>query len=419
MKILVSALAAASVQVLALALAAPAFAAEPDGLTLPPGFHATVVGDLGNAVRHMAFRDANTLYVSTDRPAKDAPNVGIIAVHLGKDHKIDGTPQHFSTVDNGTSIVFHDGALYAASATTIYRFKFAGKELVPTAAPETIVDAIPRRSAVAFDPKGGMYVAVGGSGNMCVSPDAPKGSIPVGLKPCPDMPTRSGIWRFDGAKTGQKFLEGEHYATGIRDLNAVAWKPGVGLYAVVYGRDATAKNWPDKMSAADELNIADEMFLVGKDTDMGWPYTYWDRAKKQRLMALEYGGDAKTPVTDMQYAVPVATFTAHVAPQDVTFYTASQFPAEYRGGAFIPFHGPGGDDTATNDEGYSVGFVPMDKNGKAGTPKMFADGFAGAKENRNGKKANFRPTGVTVGPDGALYVSDSQKGRIWRITYGK
>ena len=415
MKILVTALAASSM----LALAAPAFAAEPDGLTLPPGFHATVVGDFGNAVRHMAFRDASTLYVSTDRPSKDAANAGIIAVRLGKDHKIAGEPQHFSTVDNGTSILFHDGALYAGSADTIYRFKFAGKELVPTAAPETVVSNIPRRSAVAFDNKGQMYVAVGGSGNMCVDPGAPKGSIPVGINPCPDMNTRAGIWRFDGAKPGQKFQEGEHFATGIRDLNTIAWKPGVGLYTVMYGRDATEKNWPNLVSAADGNNIADEMFLVGKDADMGWPYTYWDGAKKVRLKAPEYGGDGKTVVTDMKYATPVAAFTAHVAPQDVAFYTASQFPAEYRGGAFIAFHGAGGDDTGTNDVGYSVAFVPVDKSGKAGTPKLFADGFAGGKENRNGKKANFRPTGVTVGPDGSLYVSDSQKGRIWRISYGK
>ena len=413
MKLLMTALAAASVAAL------PAFAAEPDGLVLPPGFHATLVGDLGNAVRHMAFRDAGTLYVSTDRPTRDAPDAGIIAVRLGKDHKIEGEPQHFSSVDNGTSILFHDGALYAGSASAIYRFKFAGKELVPSAAPEVMVDNIPRRSAVAFDNKGMMYVAVGGSGNMCVDPNAPKGSIPVGINPCPDMNTRSGIWRFDGAKPGQKFLEGEHFASGIRDLNAMAWKPGVGLYTVMYGRDATEKNWPDLVSAADGLNIADEMFLVGKDTNMGWPYTYWDGAKKVRLTAPEYGGDGKSVVSDLKYAVPVAAFTAHVAPQDLAFYTASQFPAPYRGGAFIAFHGAGGDDTAVGDVGYSVVFVPLNKSGKAGTPKVFADGFAGPKENRNGKKANFRPTGVTVGPDGALYIADSQKGRIWRIAYGK
>ena len=413
MKIRISILAASSL----VALTAPVFAAEPDGLVLPPGFHATVVGDLGNAVRHMAFRDASTLYVSTDRPAKDAPDVGIIAVHLNKDHKVDGAPQHFSQVDNGTSILFHDGALYAASADTIYRFKFTGKELVPSAAPETIVSKIPRRSAVTFDPKGAMYVAVGGSGNMCVDPNAPKGSIPVGINPCPDMNVRAGIWKFDGNKTDQTFLSGEHFASGIRDLNALAWKPGVGLYAVNYGRDATEKNWPDMVSNADGLAIADEMHLVGKDTDMGWPYTYWDLKRKVRLKAPEYGGDNKTVVTDMKYSVPVAAFTAHVAPQDVAFYTASQFPAEYRGGAFIPFHGAGGPDTNGHDMGYSVGFVPFDKSGKAGTPKVFADGFAGGDDQRDGKKANFRPTGVAVGPDGALYISDSVKGRIWRVTY--
>ena len=413
MKILGTVLAASSM----LALIAPVFAAEPDGLVLPPGFHATVVGDLGNAVRHIAVRDNNTLYVSTQRPAKDSANAGIVAVHLGKDHKIDGQPQHFSQVDNGTSIVFHDGALYASSADAIYRFKISGKELVPTAAPETIVSNVPGRSAVAFDPKGGMYVAVRSSGNFCVDPKAPKDATPVGLNPCPDMNSRAGIWKFDGAKTGQKFQDGEHFAWGIRDMNALAWKPGVGLYMLHYGRDDSTKTWPNLIPTADEKNIADEMFLVGKDTDFGWPYTYWDLARKQRIKSPEYGGDGKTVVTDIKYAVPVAAFTAHVAPQDITFYNGAQFPSQYRGGAFIPFHGSGGPD-ADQDLGFSVGFVPVDKTGKAGTPKVFIDGFDGGKENRSGRKAAFRPSSVAVAPDGSLYVADSQKGRIWRVTYG-
>ena len=116
--------------------------------------------------------------------------------------------------------------------------------------------------------------------------------------------------------------------------------------------------------------------------------------------------------------MPVAAFPAHVAPMDIAFYDAAKFPAPYRGGAFIAFHGAGGGDPNGHDDGYNVMFVPIDKSGKAGAPQVFADGFAGTtREDKNGKKAAYRPVGVTVGPDGALYVSESQKGRIWRIAY--
>jgi glucose/arabinose dehydrogenase len=398
----------------------PAAAAEPDGLILPPGFHATVVAEgLGEFTRHMAFRDASHLYVSTEPQTKDAANQGIMALHLDAKHHAD-TLAHFSTIHNGTAIAVYKGALYTSSPNTLYRFKLSGKELVPTSKPEIVIDGIPGRAALAFDGKGGLYLAVGGGGNTCVPKDTPRNAQAKGLMPCPDMATRAGVWRFDAAKTGQKFSDGEHFATGIRDPNALAWsKNGKSLYAVNYGRDGTEKVWPALVSAEDGAHISDEMFKVIKDTDMGWPYTYYDSAKHVRLAQPEYGGDGKTEVTDSKYAVPVAAFPAHVAPMDIAFYDAAKFPAPYRGGAFIAFHGAGGGDPNGHDDGYNVMFVPIDESGKAGAPQVFADGFAGAtREAKNGKRAQYRPVGVTVGPDGALYILESQKGRIWRVAYG-
>jgi glucose/arabinose dehydrogenase len=64
-------------------------------------------------------------------------------------------------------------------------------------------------------------------------------------------------------------------------------------------------------------------------------------------------------------------------------------------------------------------FVPFDRNGKAGEPTVFADGFAAFQSSgTTPPRAAYRPIGIAQAPDGALYVSDSQKGRIWRIAYG-
>jgi glucose/arabinose dehydrogenase len=63
--------------------------------------------------------------------------------------------------------------------------------------------------------------------------------------------------------------------------------------------------------------------------------------------------------------------------------------------------------------------MPFDSKGTAGTPEVFADGFAGAgPDARNVDTAIYRPVGAAVGPDGALYIAEGQKGRIWRIAYG-
>ena len=407
---------AAAATLLALA-AGSANAAEPDNLKLPPGFHATIVAEgLGEAARHMAFRDASHLYVSTERQTKDAPNVGIIALHLNAKHVADKT-EHFSDIDNGTAIAVYRNALYTSSANTIYRFALKGGELAPKSAPEAIVTNVPGRAAIAFDDKNNLFVAIGGGGNVCAPPGTPRTAKSVGPTPCPILETRAGVWRFDAMKPGQAWSDGEHYATGIRDTNALAFERGA-LYAVLYGRDQAEKAYPEIITPEAGAHVADEMFKVEKGTDMGWPYTHYDSALKIRLAAPEYGGDGKTPGTDAKYAVPVAAFPAHVAPMDVAFYNAKQFPMEFRGGAFIAFHGAGGNDPNGHDDGYNVMFVPFGKDGAAQMPMVFADGFAGpTREDKNGKKALYRPVGVTVGPDGALYVSESQKGRIWRIAY--
>lgn len=405
-----------------------AVADAPDDLTLPAGFHATVVADGLGPVRHLAVRGNGDIYLSTlDR--------GIFALHLDTDHKADQI-EHFGAVEGGTGILFYQGDLYATNATGVFRFAFDNnKELVPERIPQNIVEGMPLRDtgfnrenrSLAADGKGDLFVGVGGSANLCVARNSPGAappgapntqstSAPVGAKPCPDLTGRSGVWRFSADKLNQKFpADGEQVATGIRDMDALAWSPTDGyLYGIMHARDDSNRYWPNIVSAADDDNIADEMHRITKNTNFGWPYTYYDGVRKLRLIAPEYGGDGKTQPQAGIYDAPVLTFQSRrPAPLDLVFYTGDKFPAQYRGGAFIVLHG------TRNQNGYDVVFVPFNHNGVAGEPTIFADGFAGFDHSGTSRaRAKYRPSGAAVGPDGALYIADSQVGRVWRIAYG-
>jgi mono/diheme cytochrome c family protein len=135
------------------------------------------------------------------------------------------------------------------------------------------------------------------------------------------------------------------------------------------------------------------------------------------MVAPEFGGDNFKRVDPDPYDKPVVAFPAHWAPIAVAFYTGTQFPDKYRGGAFVAFHGSW-NRAPRAQAGYQVAFVPFDGKGMPlGTYDTFADGFAGTSEFVNTREARFRPGGVAVGPDGSLYVTDTEKGRIWRVIY--
>src|SRR6202012_4911979 len=105
---------------------------------------------------------------------------------------------------------------------------------------------------------------------------------------------------------------------------------------------------------------------------------YYDAVRKMRLVAPEYGADNKTAADASVYDTPVAAFGAtRQAPLDLLFYTGKQFPRSYRGGAFIVFHGTNGPKIPGGHGGYRIAFMPLDRNGDAGAPVTFADGFAG------------------------------------------
>ena len=109
-----------------------------------------------------------------------------------------------------------------------------------------------------------------------------------------------------------------------------------------------------------------------------------------------------------QKTAPVAYFPAHWAPNGMVLYNQKQFPAHYQQGLFIAFHGSW-NRAPYAQGGYNVVYQGLSGDKASGKCEIFADGFAGADKSPG--KASHRPSGLAVGPDGALYVSDDVAGR--------
>ena len=150
---------------------------------------------------------------------------------------------------------------------------------------------------LAIDPRtGALFVGVGSSGNIGVEPEV-----------------KASIQRFEPDGSGQTT-----FASGLRNATALAFHPDTGeLYAVVQERDGLG----------DRL-VPDFLTRVERGAFYGWPYAYIG-PNPQPGFAQMRPDKVKASVT------PDLLFEAHSSAMDIVFYNGEQFPAGFRGSAFV------------------------------------------------------------------------------------
>lgn len=301
---------------------------------------------------------------------------GIVYVFAG------GKPTDRKALISGLSrpygLAFWRNYLYVAETNAVKRYEYDATAL--TAGPGQEVAQVPGGGnhwtrAIVFDRKGEkLYVSVGSSGNID-----------------PDEERRAAINRYNPDGTGH-----EIFAAGLRNPSSIHWYPNTDtLWTTVIERDGLGDDLPP-----------DYFTHVQQGGFYGWPWAYFGRHAEPR-----HNGEHAELV--QKTITPDVALPAHNSPLDFAFYTGTQFPAEYRGGAFITLHGTW---NRSQRAGYKVVFVPFRNRKPSGPARDFLTGWMTDPTN---KDVWGRPVGVITLPDGSLLVSDDGGKKIWRVAYSR
>lgn len=347
-------------------------------LQLPEGFEINVFAQgLGNA-RWMAVAPDGTVFLTrrqegdvialTDADGDgvaDEPQVNVVASDLPFVH----------------GIVFSDNQLYLATDSHVYVADWQGGAALSQ--PSAIITDLPSggqhpNRTLALGPDGALYITVGSTCNACAEPNPENAAI---LRAQPDGSAR------------------EVFARGLRNTLGFGWHPETGeMWGFDHGSD-----WRGDDQPPEELN------RLVFDQNYGWPWCFSNQQPDLYIPVAPPGGAGRAAYCQ-RTAPPVLEYTAHSAPIGMVFYTADQFPEEYRSDAFVAMRGSW---NRNPPSGYKVVRVVFDESGQPTEIQDFLTGFLGEDQ-----LTNFgRIAGVALAADGSLLIAEDTNGIIYRVSY--
>lgn len=383
----------------------PKVIAQPGGATLhvPPGFQVETFAEGFDCPRFMALGPSGEVLVS-DPVRAVTPSLITRGPHSndpadGSVHLLTGSKQRKKLIGNlyrPYGIAFWHDYLYVAEAESVKRYKYDTKSQSVGAGQEVIslkeLAPFHWTRTLLFDRRGdSLYVAIGSGSNHTIG----------------EEPRRAAIYRYHPDGTG-----GEPFAAGLRNPIGIRWYPGTDtLWASVQERD----------ELGDDL-VPDFFTHIQPKGFYGWPYAYIGPHEDpynsgfnlfKHLIKHPQGLPQLTKISSLVKSTltPDVLLGAHVAVLDFIFYTGRQFPPEYRGGAFLAFHGSS---NRSKRVGYSIAFIPFQNGKPAGEVREFLTGWMLGPDR---DEVWGRPVGLLELPDGSLLISDDGGRKIWRISY--
>ncbi len=326
-------------------------------------------------------------FVAESDDAKKSAN----RITMFRDTNGDGMPDErhvfLENLNQPFGMLVMDGYFYVGNVDAVKRFPYEEGQTSIDAEGETVAE-LPAggynhhwtRNIITNADSTKIYVTVGSSSN-------------VGEHGMEKEKRRANILEMNPDGSDEKI-----YAAGLRNPVGMDWNPVTGdLWTSVNERDKLGDNL-----------VPDFATSVKEGGWYGWPYSYFGQIKDPHWIKDTH------PQMVQKAIIPDVPLGSHTSSLGFTFYTADQFPENYKNGAFVGQHGSW---NRSNLSGYKVVFIPFDDNGQPQQPQDFLTGFL--KNPEQGTKAHGRPVGVTQTPDGSLLVNDDDSGIIWRVSAEK